>query len=295
MVLLTTMFKTLFMLFLFGFLFIIYRLLQINTPSYPTIEDNYSFEAKDDYSRYEYTPLSINIGVIPMPELIKTQQSALLLLNHFQIVSNSQNPSKILQLALLRYSKYISSLTGISTKIDQSKSPSQNKLLIDCSLINLKNSNYPELGEDESYKLNVNRTGSYIDASSLTGIIRGLSTFVQLVEKDLSSEKYYIPFVNIIDRPRFRWRGLMLDVARHWMPVSVIERTLNAMELSKLNILHLHLSDDQGFRVESIEHRLLHDRKDFFTQKDIQHLVTYAEQRRIRIVPEFDIPAHTTR
>jgi hexosaminidase len=284
----------LFILFILGFIFIIYRLLQINASSYPITEDNYTFEAKDHYSRYEYTPLSINIEVIPMPELIKTEKSALLLLNHFQIVSN-QNPSKILQLALLRYSKYVSLLTGISTKIDQSKSPSQNKLLIDCSSINSKNSNYPELGEDESYKLNVNRTGSYIHASSLTGIIRGLSTFVQLIERDISSEKYYIPFVNIIDRPRFQWRGLMLDVARHWMPVSVIERTLNAMELSKLNVLHLHLSDDQGFRVESNEHRLLHDRKDRFTQKDIQHLVKYAEQRRIRIVPEFDIPGHTTR
>jgi hexosaminidase len=67
------------------------------------------------------------------------------------------------------------------------------------------------------------------------------------------------------------------------------------MELSKLNVLHLHLSDDQGFRVESLQHRLLHDRKDFFTQKDIRYLVEYARQRRIRIMPEFDIPGHTTR
>jgi len=284
----------LFILFVLGFLFIIYRLSHINASSYAITKDKYSFEDKDHYSRYEYTPLSINIGVIPMPELIKTQHSALLLSNNFQIVSN-QESSKSLQLALVRYSKYISSLTGISTKIDQSKSHSKNKLLIDCSSINAENSNYPELGEDESYKLNVNRTGSYIDASSLTGIIRGLSTFVQLIEKDLSSEKYYIPFVNIFDQPRFQWRGLMLDVARHWMPVAVIERTLNAMEFSKLNVLHLHLSDDQGFRVESTEHRLLHDRKNCFTQRDIQHLVKYAEQRRIRIVPEFVIPGHTTR
>ncbi|CAF4360601.1 unnamed protein product, partial [Adineta steineri] len=130
--------------------------------------------------------------------------------------------------------------------------------------------------------------------STLTGVIRGLSTFVQLIEKDASSHKNYIPCVNIIDRPRFPWRGLLLDVSRHWMSVNVVERTLNAMELGKLNVLHLHLSDDQGFRVESIEHNLLHDRKDFFTQKDIRYLVELAKQRRIRIVPEFDIPGHTT-
>ncbi|CAF4780406.1 unnamed protein product, partial [Rotaria sp. Silwood2] len=130
------------------------------------------------------------------------------------------------------------------------------------------------------------KTGSYLYALSLTGIIRGLSTFIQLIERNTSSDTFYIPLVNIIDRPRFKWRGLLLDVSRHWMPVTVIERTLNAMELSKLNVLHLHLSDDQGFRVESIEYNLLHDRKDFFTQKDIQHLVEYARQRRIRIIPE---------
>jgi len=67
------------------------------------------------------------------------------------------------------------------------------------------------------------------------------------------------------------------------------------MELSKLNVLHLHLSDDQGFRVESLQHPLLHDKKDFFTQKDIRYLIEYARQRRIRIIPEFDIPGHTTR
>jgi hexosaminidase len=116
-----------------------------------------------------------------------------------------------------------------------------------------------------------------------------------LIERDTSTKKFSVPFAHIIDRPRFPWRGLMLDVSRHWMPVSVIERTLNAMELSKLNVLHLHLSDDQGFRVESLQHRLLHDRKDFFTQKDIRYLVEYARQRRIRIMPEFDIPGHTTR
>ena len=171
----------------------------------------------------------------------------------------------------------------------------RNKLIISGLSTISEKTKYPELDEDESYVLNISNNGSYLHALSLTGIIRGLSTFIQLIERNTSSEKVYIPFVNIIDRPRFPWRGLMLDVSRHWMPVPVIERTLNAMELCKLNVLHLHLSDDQGFRVESIRHNLLHDRKYFFTQSDIRYLVEYARQRRIRIVPEFNIPGHTTR
>ena len=86
----------------------------------------------------------------------------------------------------------------------------------------------------------------------------------------------------------------MLDVCRHWLSLPVIERTLDAMELSKLNVLHLHLSDDQGFRAESIQYPLLHDRKNFFSQKELRHIVEFARQRRIRVVPEFDIPGHTT-
>ncbi|CAF4140863.1 unnamed protein product, partial [Rotaria sp. Silwood2] len=237
--------------------------------------------------------LSTNINVIPLPKFIDKKNSILVISNGFQVVPK-QKPTEDLQLALRRYLKYISLLTEIPIEINEDSLSSENKLIIDCLSITSQKDAYPTLGEDESYTLNITKTGSYLYALSLTGIIRGLSTFIQLIERNTSSDTFYIPLVNIIDRPRFKWRGLLLDVSRHWMPVTVIERTLNAMELSKLNVLHLHLSDDQGFRVESIEYNLLHDRKDFFTQKDIQHLVEYARQRRIRIIPEFDIPGHTT-
>ncbi|CAF3918680.1 unnamed protein product [Rotaria sordida] len=255
------------------------------------------------YLLYEQTPSTVpiaknnstltNISVIPYPEFIDKKNSTVTISNGFRIISK-QNLTEDLQLALHRYSKYISLLTGISVTINQTFLSPRNKLIIDCPSIISKIDKYPKLGEDESYKLNITKTGSYLYSLSLTGIIRGLSTFVQLIEQHESSNTFYIPLVNIIDRPRFMWRGLLLDVSRHWMPVPVIERTLNTMELSKFNVLHLHLSDDQGFRVESIEYNLLHDRKEFFTQKDIEYLVEYARQRRIRIIPEFDMPGHAT-
>jgi len=293
--LLVILVKILSLLFLTGFVCILYLLLTNKSLLSPMNKNNYQYEIKDDQSYYKTIHVSTNIKIIPMPKFISFENSALLLsFNGFRIVSKHKI-TEDLQLAIVRYSKYISLLTEISTDIDQKSSSSKNTLIIDGPSIISEENKYPKLGEDESYTLNITKKGAYLHALSLTGILRGLSTFVQLIEQDASSKSIFVPFVNIIDRPRFPWRGLMLDVARHWMPVSVVERTLNAMELSKLNVLHLHLSDDQGFRVESLQHSLLHDRKDFFTQKDIHHLVEYARQRRIRIVPEFDIPGHTTR
>ena len=104
------------------------------------------------------------------------------------------------------------------------------------------------------------------------------------------------PAIHIEDRPRFPWRGLMLDVSRHWMPVEVVERNLDAMAAVKLNVFHWHLSDDQGFRAESRRFprlQQLGSDGNFYTQADIRHVVAYARDRGIRVVPEFDMPGHT--
>ncbi|CAF1277283.1 unnamed protein product [Rotaria sp. Silwood1] len=294
MTLLKTLFKILSASFITGFVIILYLFYQNTSSLFFINENSYHYDVNDYLLEYKNNSILTNINVIPFPQFIDKKNSILVIVNGFRIISK-QKPTKDLELTLRRYSKYISLLTGIPIEIERKLVSSKHNLIIDCPSIKSNINKYPKLGEDESYRLNITKIGSYLYASSSTGIIRGLSTFVQLIERDISSEKTYIPLVNIIDRPRFMWRGLLLDVSRHWMPVTVIERTLNAMELSKLNVLHLHLSDDQGFRVESIEYNLLHDRKDFFTQKDIQYLVEYARQRRIRIIPEFDIPGHTTR
>ncbi|CAF3941589.1 unnamed protein product [Rotaria sordida] len=287
------MFKILFLLFRTSFIIILYLLYKKKSSTLLIDKNDYHYHFDNYHFEYENNSILTNINVIPFPQFIDKKNSVLIISNGFRIISK-QNSTKDLRLALRRYSKYISLLAGISVEINQTFLSSENKLIIDCPLITSPNNTYPKLGEDESYTLNITKTGSYLYSLSLTGIIRGLSTFVQLIQRNASSDTFYIPLVNIIDRPRFIWRGLLLDVSRHWMPVSVIRRTLNTMELSKFNVLHLHLSDDQGFRVESIEHHLLYDRKYFFSQNDIEYLVEYARQRRIRIIPEFDMPGHTT-
>ena len=89
----------------------------------------------------------------------------------------------------------------------------------------------------------------------------------------------------------------MLDTGRHFMPLPVVYRTLDGMEAVKLNVFHWHLSDDQGFRVESRKYPLLQEKGSdglFYTQDEIRQVIAYARDRGIRVVPEFDMPAHTT-
>ena len=149
--------------------------------------------------------------------------------------------------------------------------------------------------EDESYTLTVRPDEVTVAAQTPYGVLHGLETLVQLVERTDSTLR--IPTVTIEDRPRFPWRGLMIDVSRHWMPKEVILRNLDAMAAVKLNVLHLHLSDDQGFRVESRRFPRLHQAGsggNYYTQADVREIVAYAADRGIRVVPEFDVPGHTT-
>jgi hexosaminidase len=150
------------------------------------------------------------------------------------------------------------------------------------------------VAEDESYTLEVGAQHAVLAARTEVGIIRGLETFLQLVQGD--REGWSLPLVSIADRPRFPWRGLLIDVSRHWEPPAVIERNLDAMAAVKLNVLHWHLSDDQGFRVESRRYPLLQDSGSdgsYYTQERVRAIVAYARDRGIRVVPEFDMPAHT--
>ncbi len=142
--------------------------------------------------------------------------------------------------------------------------------------------------------MDVSSGGARLKAATYYGVLHGLETFSQLVVP--ASDGFAAPAVHIEDRPRFPWRGLMLDVSRHWMPLEVVERNLDAMAAVKLNVFHWHLSDDQGFRVESKRFpklQALGSDGHFYTQEEIRQVLAYAASRGIRVVPEFDMPGHT--
>src|SRR5882724_13189713 len=106
-----------------------------------------------------------------------------------------------------------------------------------------------ELGEDESYTLEVSTSGAKLHATNPLGALHGLQTFLQLIS--ITPDGFSVPALHIEDRPRFPWRGLMIDSGRHFIPLDVIKRNLDGMEAVKMNVFHWHLSDNQGFRAES--------------------------------------------
>jgi hexosaminidase len=151
----------------------------------------------------------------------------------------------------------------------------------------------PTTSQDESYRLHITATGASLTATGPLGIQRGLATFRQVIEH--TPQGWRAQFCDIQDQPRFAWRGLMIDPARHFLPVAVIKRNLDGMAAVKLNVLHWHLCDDQGWRVESKLFPRLHQvggATGYYTQAEVREVVRYAAQRGIRVVPEFDLPGH---
>ncbi len=153
----------------------------------------------------------------------------------------------------------------------------------------------PELGEDESYTLEITSSAAKLNAPTTLGALHGLQTFLQLV--DTTPDGFAVPAITIKDSPRFPWRGLMIDSGRHFMPLDVLRRNLDGMAAVKLNVFHWHLSENQGFRIESKKFPKLQQMGSdglYYTQAEVKDLIAYAADRGIRVVPEFDMPGHST-
>jgi len=151
-----------------------------------------------------------------------------------------------------------------------------------------------KLAEDESYELTVTDSGAKLTAPTSLGVLRGLQTFLQLLQ--ITPAGFAVPAVTIKDQPRFLWRGTLIDVSRHFIPIDVLKRNIDGMAAVKMNVLHWHLSDDQGFRVESkVFSKLTGMGSDgmFYTQDEIREFIAYAHERGVRVMPEFDIPGHS--
>jgi hexosaminidase len=193
--------------------------------------------------------------------------------------------------AAQRFVDHLSRATGIPLRY-QSAEGATATILIRCEHSGDK---VQKLGEDESYVLDVADSGAKLSAPNPLGVIHGLQTLLQLVAP--SAQGFAAPAVHIEDTPRFPWRGLLLDSCRHWMPVEVVKRTLDGMEAVKMNVLHFHLSEYQAFRVESKKFPKLQEMGSggqYYTQDEIKELITYARDRGIRVIPEFDMPGHST-
>ena len=226
-------------------------------------------------------------NLMPWPSSLVPAEGALPIDAGFT-VDDKGCPDARVQQAIHRLTARLIRQTGLSIGIQ----PGGNStLVVACS----PGPDYPSLQDDESYLLDITPRRALLTAPIPAGILNGLETFAQLVVPGASG--FQAPALHIQDRPRFAWRGLMLDVSRHWMPVPVIERNLNAMAAVKLNVFHWHLTDDQGFRVDSKKFPQLQQFGSdghFYTQAEIRHILDFACNRGIRVIPEFDFPGHTT-
>ncbi len=170
---------------------------------------------------------------------------------------------------------------------------------------------------NEGYELDVTEQAIKLRAAKGAGLFYGIQTLRQLLppmifaQREVEDVQWSVPCVHIIDTPRFQWRGLLIDPARHFIPVKDFERYIDLMVLHKFNRLQVHFTDDQGWRIEikkypkltqigsrmdwtTVRHRGSDKKVDgFYTQDEIRHLVRYAKERYVTIVPEIEMPAHT--
>ena len=228
-------------------------------------------------------------NLMPQPKTTDWHDGRLQVDGSFQVgVIGYDGP--LLQYAANRFIDELSIRTGIPLLRSVSHDSSAT-LLLQCAHAG---ENVQSLHADESYDLETNSKQATIKAATPVGILRGLATFMQLV--GLDAQGFAVPGVTIHDQPRFPWRGLMIDVSRRWIPADVIKRNLDAMSAVKLNVFHWHLTDDQGFRIESRKFPKLQQMGsdgNYYTQQEVREIVEYARERGIRVVPEFDMPGHS--
>jgi hexosaminidase len=230
------------------------------------------------------------LALMPWPAAIQVKPGEFVIHSRFGIVFQGYREAR-LQRAAERFIRVLSRETEIPLSLGEASDKPQ-------FFIETEGASHvvQQLGEDESYQLEITPDEVHLRAPNPLGILHGLQTFLQLIH-GTRQEGFSAPAVVIDDHPRFPWRGLMIDTGRHFMPLDVIKRNLDGMEAVKLNVFHWHLSEDQGFRAESKRFPLLQGKGSdghYYTQAQMRSVVEYARDRGIRVVPEFDMPAHTS-
>jgi hexosaminidase len=235
------------------------------------------------------TPVRHNL--MPAPAEVSFQAGRLPVNASFTVALKDYSDAR-LKAGLDRALRRLEQRTGFQFARGFAADPSAATLVVECRGAGKA---IPALDEDESYSLQVTDKQAVLAAPTVVGALRGIETFLQLVTGD--REGYFLPASSIQDRPRFPWRGLLIDPARHWEPVEVIKRNLDGMAAVKLNVLHWHLTEDQGFRIESKKYPRLHQMGSdglYYTQEQARDVIEYARERGIRVIPEFDMPGHVT-
>lgn len=252
-------------------------------------------------------------NIIPYPQQLIPKLGSFTINKRTVVICNSKQP-EILKLAR-QFSDQIKLVSGIKLEVsDKVLSDTVNSIIFKSS---------GSVDNNEGYRLNVSAKTIRIEAKTANGFFYGLQTLYQLLpveiygKKMAEGKKWSVPAVAIVDAPRFKYRGLHLDVCRHFYPVEFIKKYIDAMAIHKFNNFHWHLTDDQGWRIEIKKYPLLTQvgsRRDetlvgyyydrfpqkfdgkpyggFYTQQEAREIVAYAKERFITVIPEIEMPGH---
>jgi hexosaminidase len=239
-----------------------------------------------------------NLSLMPWPKEVTVQPGFVPITGAFTVAVSGlgADDARVVH-AIPRLLARITRQTGIPIP---PAPPSENAALT-ITVAEAGHSGPQKLGDNERYSLTVADNRIQLNADTPLGVLRGIETLLELIRETPTSPGtapgFSVPNVVIHDEPRFPWRGLSFDVSRHFMPVAVVKRTIDGLAAVKLNVLHWHLSDDEGFRVESKKFPKLQELGSdgmYYTQDEIRDVIAYAAGRGIRVEPEFDIPGHSS-
>lgn len=247
---------------------------------------------------------SITNNIIPKPMSYKAGVGKFVLNKETKIYvkgGNDEETEELLRIADMLKSK-ISAPTGFNLNVFKGSSTENNT-------INLETTDGEETKNNEEYRLISNNQNIKITAYTPEGIYRGIQTLLQMMPSDIAKNslangvEWSVPAAEINDKPQYSYRGFMIDVARHFFSVDEIKRQIDHASQYKINRLHLHLSDDQGWRLEIKKYPDLTliggstevggGKGGYYTQEQFKNIVKYAADRYIEIIPEFDMPGHT--
>lgn len=254
-----------------------------------------------------FTVAQETINIIPKPVSLKVNKGFFYLTKNTSLKASNQ---------LKNEAMYFAEQVFISTGFQINNEDISN---LKSNLIELKiDDSIQKKYGNEAYRLVVAKNKIKILAGNKKGVFYGLQTLLQLLPQEVYSRsriddmEWSVPFVEILDYPRFGWRGFMLDASRTFQPVSYVKKTLDLMAIHKLNVFHWHLTDDHGWRIEIKKYPWLtqvgawrnqpnypvkgeiNPYGGFYTQKQIRDIVNYAAERHITIVPEVDLPGHSS-
>lgn len=252
------------------------------------------------------------VNIIPAPAMLEMDEGIFSMDQESTIAYSDESLKDLAE----ELSACIKNLTGINMTIDHSISPSlKDRIYLQLTDDSQAFSDLPTpLGVsakssnpmDENYSLSITNKGVLINAAAPEGIYRGITSFKQLIggNMEAKAEKVYLPTIEIKDSPRYAWRGLSLDVSRCFFTVDEVKQVIDMAALYKVNVLHMHLTDNQGWRIEIKKHPLLTEIGSqmpnngrpggYYTQEQFTEIVKYAKDHFITIVPEIDIPGHTS-